>query len=207
MPTPSPAASFSFPCRRCGATPLLRYPDGLCATHTDAPGHGVAWGVAAMYASVLYPGQRPVTSATAPGFTQVPHVREILEDYELPAQGGGRVPFNGVTGPVAHQLLDALPDAQADNRVCGSPTFGQFADFADTHPDVRLYGFRVEPGRADEGVAVEGFYAQVCGPVEQLAFVSAVADFVREHALAPASRYEISELGIDIWWSGEDAAS
>lgn len=129
------------------------------------------------------------------GFTRSPGVRALLDPHECrwAAAGNDVVQFDELTAAEARRLLMLLPPEQAHDRQNCAPSFAEMVELGERYPGILFHGYRVDPGRSDERVTLEGFYVPVAHGEDILAGVRYPPD-------------EWHEVGIDgqryyrAWW-------
>lgn len=94
------------------------------------------------------------------GFTRTAAMRAVLDPHECPWPEGDRqvVRFDALTQAEAQRLLALMPPEQARDRQNCAPSFAEMAALGARYPGMLYHGYRVDPGRADERVTLEGFY-------------------------------------------------
>lgn len=97
----------------------------------------------------------------ARGFTRMPAVAEILDDYEVGDPCADLVAFADLPRADAVRLLKLLPDNQADVAAQGAPSFSELIAATRRCSTARFAGVRITPRRLDERIVLDA--VTVCG--------------------------------------------
>ena len=126
------------------------------------------------------------------GFTRMPAVSAILDEYEVGDPCADLVAFADLPRTDAVRLLKLLPANQAEVAAQGAPSFADLIAATRRCPTARFTGVRITPRRLDERIVLDA--------------VSISGDDVtparrrRLEALHPG-RLEVTEHGITASWT------